>query len=319
MKKKSKEQIALIGYGYWGKILYRYLTESSQFDLTYVHFPSLKKFDDVTIEKDYGKEFVSEIETIWKDNDVRNVVIATPIKTHFAVTQDALNHSKNVLVEKPLTLTKKEAQTLKKLSQQKKCVLMTEYTYTFSKALQKMQQIIEDGLIGSIENIQISLKQLGRFLGYDVFALLGSHALSILDLFVSLESCRFSMKPLRQTDDLITSGLINFESEKGVQGCIDVTLHSPQREKKVVLNGKKGNIVYNPLVQESVTVSIYKNTSTQKAKDLIDEKQNFSFEENHNLRYALEEFFDVIKDRKESNIDRAVAVTAILESLKKNE
>ena len=90
--------IALIGYGYWGKKLYQYLKQDQRFCLRYVHFPSLKGLELQAIQKTYGKEFIPDVDTLWQDSSVRNVIIATPIHTHYSVALDALVHKKNILV-----------------------------------------------------------------------------------------------------------------------------------------------------------------------------------------------------------------------------
>ena len=60
----SKKKVALIGFGYWGQKIYRYLKESEDFDIQYVFFRSLKNLSGDNIKKKYGSEFVSTIDSI---------------------------------------------------------------------------------------------------------------------------------------------------------------------------------------------------------------------------------------------------------------
>lgn len=220
---------ALIGYGYWGQRLYRYFKSNENFLLKYVFGRSLQ--DD--------KEFTSDLNKIWKDQTIQAVVIATPIDTHYSIVKKALLCKKNVLCEKPLALKTKEILELKRISEQNNLLLMTEYTYTFSCALLHAQKIIDEGVIGPVKSVCITIKQLGRFLDYDVFTLLGTHALSILDLFYPLRRCNFHSRTLMYNTDLVTGGLIHFESkDRDFSGYIDVSLHCPIREKKVVIYGE---------------------------------------------------------------------------------
>jgi len=312
----KKEKIALIGYGYWGKKLYGYLQESPQFDLVYVHFRSLKKLSLEKIHADYGKEFVPDIETIWENKEVAHVVISTPVNTHFALAQEALLHKKNILVEKPLTLTEEEACSLRSIAKKEGLCIMTEYVFTFSKALEKAREIVLSGQLGAVKSIQIFLKQLGRFLDYDVFVVLGSHALSMLDLFVPLHQCRFSAQALMDTKDIVTAGIISFSSqEEDLVGTIDVSLHCPQRDKRMIIYGEKGTLVYDLFAEKTLSYTLYKTGDSDNLRDLIEKEESFSFDESHNLRYALENFYDVVKGKKESNLESAIAVTSVLESL----
>lgn len=315
--KMEKLNIALIGYGYWGKKIYGYLKENDNFNLSYVFFPSLKNYDNESINQKFGKEFRSDIEKIWKDRKVSNVIIASPIDTHFEVASCALSHSKNILVEKPLTTKAKDANDLAEMARQQNLILETEYTYTYSAALNFAKKMVEEGVVGQIQSIFISLKQLGRFLPYDVYFLLGSHALSILDLFIPLDEFTFNAFPMMTTNGIVTSALIQFNSEKmRCRGHIDVSLHCPKRDKKVTIFGEKGTITYTPEEKDALTLTLYKRSNSLSGQDLIERNECFQFDENHNLRNALENFHCLIKNNKECNIDRAVAINSVLESLR---
>lgn len=313
----KKENVALIGYGYWGKKLYKYLKKSERFNLSYVFFPSLNDYDRKSINQKFGKEFVTNIDIIWQDTDVPNVVIATPIDTHYKVASCALSHYKNVLVEKPLAIEKKEIRHLAQMAQKHDLILETEYTYTYSAALKQAKKMVSEGAIGDIQSIYICFKQLGRFLRYDVYFLLGSHALSILDLFLPLTDFVFSSFPIIRENGIVTSAIIQFKSGKNrCRGYIDINLHCPQREKKVIIFGKKGNIEYAPEEKDILRLSIYKRTNSLSGQDLIEKTESFQFDESHNLKNALENFYELIQHKGKSNIDRALAVNSVLESLK---
>lgn len=312
-----KENVALIGYGYWGKKLYKYLKESKCFSLSCVYFPSLQNYDIAFIRREYGHEFVPSIEKIWEDKLIPNVVIATPINTHYSVVREALIHSKNVLVEKPLATKLNDAIVLAEAARQRNLILMTEYTYTFSRALLFARQLVEEGAIGPIRSICITFKQLGRFLEYDVYTLLGTHALSILDMFFSLGKFSFRSQPVMWTDGLVTGGLIHFDSkEHECRGYIDVNLHCPVREKKVIIYGEKGTIVYNPASKDTLTLTLYTRTASHKREDAVKENKTFYFDENHNIRNALQAFHWEIKNRRGDNSKRAIAIAAVLEQLR---
>ena len=137
---EQKHDVALIGYGYWGKKLFSYLRESEQFNLCYVQLRRLEGWDVGDILREYGPEFVSSLETIWSDEAVQSVVIATPIDTHFELALEALSRGKHVLVEKPLVLSKGEVWLLRRTAAAGKLCLMTDFTWTFSEGLQHAQQ-----------------------------------------------------------------------------------------------------------------------------------------------------------------------------------
>lgn len=306
---EQKHKVALIGYGYWGKKLFSYLRESEQFDLRCVHLRSLEGFDAQDLMWDLGVEFVSSLETIWGDEGVRSVVIATPIGTHFELALEALERGKHVLVEKPLAETGGEAWLLKRKAEAGDLCLMTDFTWTFSKGLQCVQKMVAEGKIGAVQGLSISWRQLGRFVGQDVYAMLGSHALSILDMFVPLEECSFSAGPVTRMEGKVTEGMIEVVWPGGYAG-IEVTLHCPVRRRRVVVYGDKGRVMWDPSSILPLEVSVYSGGVW-----VVGSERHLWFDEGQNLRYALEEFALVLEG-KESNVDLAVKVTEILEGLR---
>ena len=307
----KKKHVALIGYGYWGQKIYKYLRESEDFLVRYVFFRGLTSLGNVAINQKYGSEFVPKIDLILNDESVPNVIIATPIKSHYTLTKQALMKSKNVLVEKPITTDYIQCRNLIKLAQERQVILETEYTYTYSDALSRAQKIIEEGKIGEIKSIILTKKQLGRFLSYDVYTLLGPHCVSILDMFLSVKDCRFSTKPLMSNKGLTTAAIIYFKSEKrDCQGYIDISLHCPTRETTVTIYGEHGTITYDPDSEETLSLTCYSRTQDKGTNQVkILNKEVDIFNEKHNLKLALNHFSEIIGKNKPDNSKRADCVT----------
>jgi len=302
----KKISIAQIGYGYWGQRLYRYFKNDGNFFLKYVYAPSLKKH----------KGFTNDIDKIWNDKDIKAVVIATPIDTHYSLVKEALLYNKNVLCEKPLALKTKEVLELKKIAERKNLVLLTEFTYTFSKSLKKAKNIIEKGAIGKIESIEMSLKYAGRFLKYDVYWLLASHLLSILDIFVPLEKLKFQKVDLIKHIGRVETGTILFNNKK-IAGKLTVSLNYPEKEMRIIIYGAKGTLTYSSMLEPSLRVICYKKTEGVLGDKLIIKDKSYLIDEKNNLKYAVDYFYRVLQNQTEDNIDRAVLVTEILEKLNK--
>jgi len=290
--------VALIGYGYWGSKLYRYFKENKNFNLKYVY--ALSKKD--------CHEFTNNINDIWQDKEITAVVVVTPINTHYKVVKQALLQGKHVLSEKPLALKTKECLELKRLAKQKGLVLVVEYTWTFSKGLQKAKKVD----IGAIKAIEMDIKHLGRFLKWDVYWLLASHMLSILDMFVPLKTLKFKKTDFLKDRGLAETGMILFEN-KNVKGRINISTNYPEKETKVVIYGTKGTIIYDPLSKKSLRIGWYKKPKGLLAKDLLTKKRVYSYDEMNNLKYAVEYFYQTLKGKAKANIDRAIEITKIIE------
>jgi len=63
------------------------------------------------------------------------VSVASPTTTHFAVARDLLEASIHVLVEKPITVTVAEAQTLIDIARENRCILQVGHLERFNPAL----------------------------------------------------------------------------------------------------------------------------------------------------------------------------------------
>ncbi len=300
----KKVNAALIGYGYWGKRFYRYLKSNKNFSFKYVYGRSLQD----------NKEFTNDLNKIWNDKSIQAVVIATPIDTHYSIVKKALLCNKNVLCEKPLALKTKEVLELKRISERKNLLLLTEFTYTFSKSVEKAKKLIGDGLIGKIEAMELSLKYAGRFLKYDVYWLLASHLLSILDIFIGLEKLRFNKVDLIRHKGRVETGLILFKN-KEVSGKMTVSLNYPDKEMKVIIYGEKGTLVYTTLSQPSLKISWYKKTEGVLGDELVVKTKSWFLDEKNNLDLAINNFSDAMNGRRAGNLEMSIMVTKILDRL----
>jgi len=291
----EKINIALIGTGYWGTRLKKYITESQYFHLQ------------------YECNSKSDLSQVWDDKQITAVVIATPNNTHYPLVREALIHGKNVMSEKPLALKSVECEELKRIALEKNLLLLTEYTYTFSESLKKAQNMVKEGGIGTILGIEMCTKHLGRFGGGSVYWLLGSHMLSILDMFIPIKDLSFEKTDLVSYGGQIETGVITFTGH-GVSGQIIVGLNYPGKDTRVVIYGEKGTIIYNPVSEPSLQVEKYERLKWMVASKLPREHTEFCIDEANNLRYAVGYFSEALQGKAEGNVDRAITITRILES-----
>jgi predicted dehydrogenase len=299
----KKINCALIGVGYWGSKLKKYIEANLNFNLKY--------FCDSKFN----------LNKIWDDNSITAVIIATPNNTHYEIVKSALLNNKNVLSEKPLALSNKECVELKELSEDKKLVLFTQYTFTFSRALQKAFEWFKNRKIGDLLGIEMNVKHLGRFGGENVYWLLGSHMLSVLDMFISLKDLSFNRRDIVIYNSKIETGTIEFDSirtELNIHGQITVSLNCPFKEIIVILYGEYGTIVYNPLAYpKPLQLTTYKRIKWTTQDDIPQKVESYIGDEKNNLKYAIETFYDVLSGNKESNLETAVEVSRILEMIQR--
>ena len=267
--------IGLIGFGYWGKKIYKYLEHSKRFECRWVYGRSLK----------VRGIYTNSLCNILNDKCTRAVIVATPIGTHYKITKRCLLAHKSVLCEKPLTLEVEQAKELIRIAQERRLQLVTEFTYTFSKSLKDIQNKMKE--IGQLRYIEMRAMQWGRFNKFDTYTLLGTHMLSIVDMFKPLSTFIIERR------DCITrgkaeTGLI-FLKGSSIKVSILSSLNSKEKEFKVTFYGTKGSFVYSAV---------------------------HNYKEKNNLKYALEYFYNVLIRKEKSNTQRALRVTRLLDVLR---
>jgi predicted dehydrogenase len=218
----------LVGCGYWGSILRRYVEENEFFELVCV------------------ADSKTDLNVVWGNREVEAVVVATPIETHYSIVKAALLAGKHVFCEKPLALKVEECNELKKISKSCGLVLHTDYVFTFSRGLRFIQEVIGAAEVGELLACELNVKHLGRFGRQDVFWLLGSHMLSVLDMFCPLKLLDFCFVEFVKNE----TGAIFFDGK--VKGVINVSLNFPFKEVKVVFYCQNATLVYDSVASESV-------------------------------------------------------------------
>ncbi len=113
----SKEyKIALVGYGYWGKILHKNLID--------LGFSNVDIYDDV-LEN-----------THLLDGRYGFYIIATPFKTHFNVIKRISSFGgKKIWCEKPLVESSAEIKEIYKICESKKNTLFVDWVYAYNPAI----------------------------------------------------------------------------------------------------------------------------------------------------------------------------------------
>ncbi|KAF8317887.1 NAD(P)-binding protein [Clavulina sp. PMI_390] len=91
------------------------------------------------------------------DASIDVVYIPLPNTLHYEWTVKALRAGKHVLLEKPATNTRAEAEKLYALAREKNLVLLEAFHYRFHPAIQTVKQIVASGAIGKIVGVEADL------------------------------------------------------------------------------------------------------------------------------------------------------------------
>lgn len=137
-------KVGIIGLGYWGTILYNSLSTNKNFEVVKVCGRD---------KKNYGNIFTYDSNDVI-NSDVDLIIVSTQTKYHYEHIISAINSRKNVFVEKPICLTKKEAEEVIKLSDEKNTLLFVDHIYTTNPYVNKIKEIINRDIIKTYLSIR---------------------------------------------------------------------------------------------------------------------------------------------------------------------
>jgi hypothetical protein len=91
-----------------------------------------------------------------------------------------------------------------------------------------------------------------------------------------------------------------------------VSLNCPTKEVQAIFYCKDTTVIYDAIRDWTVTCNKYDRENLQNPEIAC-----ASFDEKNNLAHAVQYFHDLIEGKAESNVDRAIAVTSIIEKIEK--
>jgi UDP-N-acetylglucosamine 3-dehydrogenase len=89
-----------------------------------------------------------------KRKDIDAVSVATPNFLHAPMTIAACNARKHVLVEKPITVSMKDADAMITAAKKNKVILMVEQVHRFMPHHEKAHELLQSGIIGKVTTIR---------------------------------------------------------------------------------------------------------------------------------------------------------------------
>lgn len=159
---KTNINVGVVGCGYWGPNLVRNLRSLPNC--------SLKLLCDSNPQRlSHLRQLYPEIEgstdysTLLNGANLDAVVIATPVRHHYAMAKASLQAGKHTFIEKPMAASTAECEELISLAEQQGVVLMVGHTFLFSPPVRKIKEIIDSGDIGDLRYITARRLNLGLF------------------------------------------------------------------------------------------------------------------------------------------------------------
>lgn len=102
-----------------------------------------------------GVNYTDSLDDIYSDHEIQLVIITTPNASHYALAKDALLHGKNVLVEKPFSLSYAEAKELFDIASERNLFVQCYQNRRFDSDFLTVQKVIESNRLGNLLEMEM--------------------------------------------------------------------------------------------------------------------------------------------------------------------
>ena len=248
-------RFGVVGYGYWGPNIVRNLRNLDSVTVAAICDKSsgaLKRaaqaYPDVQVTADCSE--------ILSSPDIDAVAVITPVWTHYDLAKRALSNGKHVFVEKPFTSTSTQAEELIELAEKNNLQIMVDHTFLFTGAVQKIQQLIDDGTLGKLYYYDSTRVNLGLF-QHDVNVLwdLAPHDLAIVDYLIGERPEAVVATGEQHLNGLTDVAYMTIYYPDNVIAHLNVNWLSPVKVRMTLIGGEKKMLVWNDLeVDEKIKV-----------------------------------------------------------------
>ena len=183
MNAMKRLRLGVVGVGYLGSLHAQKYAALEGIDL--VGLTDIDYLRAQTVASKYNTKAYKSHEELLPHVD--GVSLAVPTVSHYEIGRDILNHGIHLLVEKPITLTKEEAEGLIKLAEQRSVILQTGHIERFNPVVMEMESLISQPLFIESHRLNPYTK---RGTDVDVVLDLMIHDLDIILHFVDSEIAR---------------------------------------------------------------------------------------------------------------------------------
>jgi len=140
--------VAVVGCGFWGKNHARIYNDLDAAELVAVS--DLNEQSACDLGERYGADYYGDVGALLKRGDVEMVSICTPTVTHADIALAAMEAGKHVLVEKPMTNTVAEAESLIRAAEKNGVHLAVGFVERFTPGVIEAMRLVSEGEIGDI-------------------------------------------------------------------------------------------------------------------------------------------------------------------------
>jgi predicted dehydrogenase len=299
--------VGIVGVGYWGSNYIRTFRDHPDCELRWC-----ADLDDgrlAEVKKEHSSvQTTTDYQDLCDDSDLDAVCIATPPATHFELASEFLHAGKDILVEKPFTLTATRAWELAELAQELDRIVLVGHVFEYNQAVRRLQSMIDGGRLGEIYYLHSQRTGLGP-IRPDVSALwdLAPHDISTFTYLVDadIESVRCIGRSFLQ--DVDDSVFLFLEFANGASGFVHCSWLYPSKTRQTTVVGDENMAIFDDTAPRDV-LQVYENEVER--SESVDGLNQYHFtvrqgdvwlpyvEQREPLAVQVEEFIESVKSRE---------------------
>lgn len=245
---KGTVGIGVIGLGHWGPNHVRVFGQCPGARVVVAADPSADRRRHVG-QLYHDVILVADAQEVFNRADVDAVVIATPARTHYAVTKATLEAGKHVLLEKPMCTALGEAQELVSLAQKAGRVLMHGHVFLYNGGIRYLRDEMAKGTFGSVQYAHATRTNLGPIRrDANVVEDLASHEITIFDYLFGCAPTWVSAVGSRLLGtDREDVSFITLQYGESALAHAHVSWLNPQKVRMLTIVGTQRMVVWNDM------------------------------------------------------------------------
>ena len=224
-------------------------------------------------ERHHISRWYTDAQELIDDPEVNAVYIATPPSTHATYAIMAMKSGKPVYVEKPLTSNYEDCGRINRISEKTGVPCFVAYYRRYLPYFNKVHELIEQGAVGTVINVQIRFSVPPRDLDYNrtnlpwrvqpdiagggYFYDLAPHQIDLLqELFGQIIEAKgycSNRGGLYETEDTV-SACFRFANGIPGSGSWCFVGHESAKEDRIEIIGNKGQLRFSVFTYEPITL-----------------------------------------------------------------
>ena len=145
-------KVAVVGLGWWGRVICKSLRDSTAVKIVRGVDPAIEAAAPLAAE--YGFPLSAFLTEALADPNVDAVVLATPHTQHCAQIMETAASGRHVFCEKPLAMTRADAQAAVAACHSRGIVLSVGHERRFEPPLVELKRLVSTGVLGTILQVE---------------------------------------------------------------------------------------------------------------------------------------------------------------------